>query len=131
MLSRILLVDDHAVVRAGLARLLKDFWDVCGEAENGREAIDKVLELKPDLVLLDLGMPVMGGTEAARQIRQLSPGTKIVFLSMHDFDTVAQVARLAGADGCLSKHCGAAELKKTVEDVLRQPSEMVRLLDPT
>jgi DNA-binding NarL/FixJ family response regulator len=133
MAKRILLVDDHEVVRAGMASLLKSSWDVCGQAENGLEAVDKVLELKPDLVLLDLRMPVMGGTEAAREIRRLAPRTKIVFLSMYDSETVVKLARLAGADACLSKHCAAAELHTAIAAVLREPRDenTLRFLDPT
>jgi PleD family two-component response regulator len=72
---RILLVDDHELVRKGLRSLLDEDWEICGEAANGAEAVGKVRELKPDLVLLDLGMPVMGGTEAARAIRSIAPET--------------------------------------------------------
>ena len=119
MKPRILIVDDHPLVRQGIASLLQGSWDICGEAGDGREAIGKVLELKPDLVLLDLRMPVMGGTAAARQIRRLSPSTKIVFLSMHDSETVVELARLAGADACLSKRCVTADLRKVIAAVLK------------
>lgn len=108
---RILIVDDHDLVRDGLAALLNARWDVCGEAGNGIEAIEKVRQLKPDLVLLDLSMPLMSGTQAARRIRYLSPGTKIVFLSMHDSPTVAELAKTVGADGFISKHSNAEEFR--------------------
>jgi DNA-binding NarL/FixJ family response regulator len=132
-LRRILLVDDHEVVRAGLTRLLQGFWDICGEAENGQEAVDKVLELKPDVVILDLSMPIMGGTAAARQIRLVSPATKIVLLSMHDSETVVELSRLIGADACVSKRSAAAELHKAIAAVLREPprSRAPRIFDPT
>jgi DNA-binding NarL/FixJ family response regulator len=130
---KILLVDDHEVVRAGLATLLQDSWDICGEAANGLEAIDKVLALKPDVVVLDLSMPVMGGTAAARQIRLLSPATKIVLLSMHDTEAVVQLSRLVGADACVSKRSAATELRKAIAAVLREPPRRnaLRILDPT
>jgi DNA-binding NarL/FixJ family response regulator len=144
MVPRILLVDDHRPFRARIAGLLKGSCDVCGEAENGQEAIDKVLELTPDLVLMDLSMPVMGGTAAARQIRRISPATKIVFLSMPDSETVVELARLAGADACISKRCAATELLEAIASALRVPSPSsfarevgtrkttkLRLLDPT
>jgi two-component system response regulator NreC len=133
MLNRILLVDDHEVVREGLANLLRDRWDVCGEAGNGLEAIEKVLELEPDLVLLDLSMPLMGGTAAARQIRRLSPKTKIVFLSMHESETVIELTRLAGADACVSKRCAVSDLHKAIAAVLQRPARTTtpRLFDPT
>jgi DNA-binding NarL/FixJ family response regulator len=121
VIPRILIVDDHDLVRSGIASLLRNSWDICGEAGNGREAIDKVLDLKPDVVLLDLSMPVMGGTEAAREIRRLSPTTKIVFLSMHDSETVMELARLAGADACLNKRCATEELNTAITAVLKVP----------
>jgi DNA-binding NarL/FixJ family response regulator len=111
-------VDDHKLVRKGLASILKDKWDICGEAEDGKEAIDKVLELGPDLVLLDLSMPVMSGTTAARHIRHLSPATRIILLSMHDSETVTELARLTGADACLSKRCATKELTDAISAVL-------------
>jgi CheY-like chemotaxis protein len=115
---RILVVDDHEVVRIGIVSLLKDSWDVCGQAANGLEAVEKVRELQPDLVLMDLRMPVMGGTEATRTIRAISPKIKIVLLSMYESDTVVELARLMGADACLSKRCAATELHKAIAAVL-------------
>jgi DNA-binding NarL/FixJ family response regulator len=115
---RILVVDDHEIVRVGIVTLLKDSWDVCGQAANGLEAIEKVRELQPDLVLMDLRMPIMGGTEAARTIRSMSPKTKIVLLSMYESETVVELARLMGVDACLSKRCAATELHKAITAVL-------------
>lgn len=122
MTQRILLVDDHEVVRKGIATLLTSRWEVCGEASDGLEAVSKTAELKPDLVILDLSMPVMSGTAAARRIRSILPETKILFLSMHDSETVAELTRLAGADACVSKRSSAAELHSAVASVLG-PSE--------
>jgi DNA-binding NarL/FixJ family response regulator len=133
ILRRILVVDDHEVVRFGIVSLLKDSWEVCGQAANGLEAIEKVRELHPDLVLMDLRMPVMGGTEATRQIRNMSPGTKIVLLSMYESETVVELARLMGADACLSKRCAATELRRAIAIVLGEgrPQRKLSLLDPT
>ena len=117
-LRRILVVDDHEVVRLGIVGLLKDTWDICGQAANGLEAIEKVRELQPDLVLMDLRMPVMGGTEATRQIRAMSPKTKIVLLSMYESESVVELARLMGADACLSKRCASTDLRKAIAAVL-------------
>jgi DNA-binding NarL/FixJ family response regulator len=130
---RILVVDDHEVVRIGIVSLLKDSWDVCGQAANGLEAIEKVRELQPDLVLMDLRMPVMGGTEATRTIRAMSPKTKIVLLSMYESETVVELARVTGADACLSKRCAATELHKAIAAVLSDTHRQgnLRLLDPT
>jgi len=130
---RILVVDDHEVVRLGIVGLLKDSWDICGQAANGLEAIEKVRELEPDLVLMDLRMPVMGGTEATRQIRAMSPKTKIVLLSMYESESVVELARLMGADACLSKRCAGTDLCKAIAAVLgdtHRPSNF-RLPDAT
>jgi CheY-like chemotaxis protein len=129
---RILVVDDHEVVRIGIVNLLKDSWDVCGQAANGLEAIEKVHELQPDLVLMDLRMPVMSGTEATRRIRAMSPKTKVVLLSMYESESVVELARLMGADACLSKRCAATELRKAIAAVLsdtHRPGNFSRL-DP-
>ena len=99
MSTRILIVDDHEIVRSGLRRLVErqSGWEVCGEAVNGKEAIDKALALNPDLVLMDISMPVMNGIEATRQMRRLSPMTKIVIVSLHDNKSIAAEAKEAGA----------------------------------
>ena len=117
---RIVIVDDHDLVREGLAALLATHWDVCGEAGNGIEAIEKVRELKPDMVLLDLSMPIMSGTQAARSIRVISPRTKIVFLSMHDSPTVAELVKTIGAAGFISKHATAKDFREALAALLDQ-----------
>ena len=84
MLARVLLVDDHPAVRRTLRALLAEASvGICGEAENGRQAIDKASELQPDVVVLDLVMPKMNGLEAAYEIRQRAPSSKIILLSLH------------------------------------------------
>lgn len=118
MKSRILLVDDHELVRKGIASLLAAEWDICGEAANGNEAVRKIRQLKPDLVVLDVAMPGMGGAATAREIRTIAPETKILFLSMHDSETVAQLAKLARVDACLNKDCSPDTLKKVVHSLL-------------
>jgi DNA-binding NarL/FixJ family response regulator len=119
--NRILLVDDHELIRKGIRSLLSSDWDVCGEAANGAEAIDKVHTLKPDLVLLDLGMPVMGGTAAARAIRKIAPEIKIVLLSMHGSESMEQLEKLVHIDGYLSKGCSPETLKQTIQSLLNAP----------
>ena len=131
-MPRILIVESTTLSK-GLATLLQPQWEVCGEASDGQEAIEKVLELKPDLVILDLSMPLMGGTAAAREIRRLSPQTKIVFLSMHDSETIIDLTRLAGADACVSKRRPHEELLTAIAAALRvahKPSSL-RLFDAT
>jgi DNA-binding NarL/FixJ family response regulator len=116
---RILLVDDHELVRKGISCLLILTWEVCGEAQNGMEAIESVLHLKPDLVLLDLSMPVMGGTIAAREIRRVAlKSSKIVLLSVHESDSLEALAKLVGADAFLSKGCSTEHLRKTIAALL-------------
>jgi DNA-binding NarL/FixJ family response regulator len=133
----ILVVDDHEVVRKGVIGLLQTRWDICGEASNGQEAIERVRELNPDLVILDLRMPLVSGTTAAREIRRLSPHIKIVFFSMHDSETIIELTRLAGADACVSKQSSTHELHKAIAATLRaasrphSSSRLPRLFDPT
>ena len=114
-------MDDHDLVRAAFASLLSGRWEVCGEASNGLEAIEKALVLKPDLVLLDLVMPVMSGTKAAKLIREASPESKILILSMHDTTEVADLFRITGADGFVSKHTRAKDLTDTIAALLSAP----------
>ena len=85
MSARILIVDDHATARIAIRQLLEwGGFEVCGEALDGKHAIEKVIELKPEIVLLDINMPVMNGITTASEIRRISPSTKIVFLTIHD-----------------------------------------------
>jgi DNA-binding NarL/FixJ family response regulator len=117
---RVVLADDHEVVRKGIRAIVNGHppWTVCGEAENGQEAIDLVLELKPDLVVLDLSMPVMNGLQATARIRQLAPSTKILVLSMHDSPQVKHGALAAGADAFLTKGASTDTFIRTVTTLL-------------
>jgi DNA-binding NarL/FixJ family response regulator len=117
---RVVLADDHEVVRRGIRAIVNGHppWTVCGEAENGQEAIDLVLELKPDLVVLDLSMPVMNGLQATARIRQLAPSTKILVLSMHDSAQVEHGALAAGADAFLTKGASTDTFIRTVTTLL-------------
>jgi two-component system response regulator NreC len=102
---RILVVDDHAMVRVSVRTLLacNPQWDICGEAENGDESIQKVRELAPDLVILDITMPGMSGIEAAREIRRIAPDTKILLLTIHDDPQLDRLAHEVGADALVLK----------------------------
>jgi DNA-binding NarL/FixJ family response regulator len=117
---RILLVDDHEVMRRGIRALLSGDpgWDIAAEAQDGREAVEKVQELHPDLVVLDLTMPVMNGLEAAKEIRKIAPATKILIFSMHESPQITREAREAGADAFLSKSAMAEELPLLVRRLL-------------
>jgi DNA-binding NarL/FixJ family response regulator len=121
-MARILLADDHQLIRKGLRAIIegnKD-WLVCGEAENGQEAIERTLELQPDLIILDVTMPVLNGLQAARQIRELAPATKILILSMHDSPQLANEAVRVGADGYLTKTGARGDLLDTIAALLNR-----------
>jgi DNA-binding NarL/FixJ family response regulator len=119
---RLLVADDNEIVRIGVRTLIKgrQEWQVCGEAENGREAIGRVWELSPDVVILDLSMPIMNGFEAATEIRRISPSIKIVLFSVHDVPTIATEV---GADAFVSKTMLAQELIATIERVTGPPGK--------
>jgi len=101
----VLVVDDNAQVRRALRSLVEQScdWKVCGEAEDGEAAVQKVKELHPDLVILDLQMPVMNGLEAAREIGRIAPNTIMVMFTMHNSNQLEQEARAAGVRDVLSK----------------------------
>jgi DNA-binding NarL/FixJ family response regulator len=118
---RILVADDHQVVRTGLRALLesKSGWQVCAEAANGREAVEKAGQLKPDVAVLDIGMPLLNGVEATRQIRKHSPQTEILILTMHDSELLIQEVLGAGALGYILKDDADRNLVAAV-DALRR-----------
>lgn len=118
---RILVADDHEVVRRGLAALLlsQPDWEICGEAGDGREAVDKAQQLKPDVVILDIGMPSLNGLEATRHILKNQPHTKILILTLHDSDQVVREVLNAGARGFLLKSDAARDLVAAVEALRR------------
>jgi DNA-binding NarL/FixJ family response regulator len=102
---RILIADDHSVVRAGLRALLesRQGWEVAGEASDGRDAVEKATKLKPDVAVLDIGMPLLNGVEATRRIRSASPTTEILILTMHESDDLVHQVIQAGARGYILK----------------------------
>jgi DNA-binding NarL/FixJ family response regulator len=118
---RILVVDDYDAWRNQVRFLLqaRPEWQVICEASDGLEAVRKAEELKPDLVLLDIGLPKLNGIEAAQQIRQLSPTSRIIFLSLHDSPDVVQAAFSTGALGYVHKRDAGRELLPAVDAVLR------------
>jgi len=114
---RFLLVDDHEVLRMGLRSLftVRQDWQVCGEAEDGEDAVQKVRELSPDAVILDLLMPGMTGFEVVSRIREIAPSSKIIFFSLHN---VPITARESGADAFVSKASGAREFLAAIDGVM-------------
>jgi len=112
MTSRLLLVDDHAVVRSGLRMLLEpeaDF-EIVGEAGSGREALKAVAEMRPDIVLMDIGLPDISGIEAAAEIKRLRPETAIVALTIHEDEEYFFKMLAAGASGYVPKRAAPEEL---------------------
>jgi DNA-binding NarL/FixJ family response regulator len=118
MATRILIVDDHEVVRMGIRLLFSNNGplQVCGEAEDGPDALEKVLELAPDVVILDLTMPGMNGFETAARMREIAPTVKIVFYSIHE---IPATARISGGDAFISKAAASQELIMTVNRVMQ------------
>lgn len=121
---RILIADDHEIVRRGLRRLLESRteWSVVGEASNGNQAVEKAIELHPDLVLLDVGMPELNGLEATRRIREILPQTEVLVLSVSDSEQVIRQALASGARGYLVKSDAGGELIAAIEAALRHES---------
>lgn len=116
----ILVADDHPVVRHGLRALLESNteWKVVAEAGNGREAVAKVRELRPDLAILDISMPLLNGLDAAREIATHTPKTRVLILSMHDSEEVIRRAVESGAQGFVRKSEAESELLAAVRAVL-------------
>ena len=117
MKLRILLADDHEIVRRGLRSLLErhEGWEVCGEATDGREAVEKAKELKPDVVIVDIGMPNLNGLDATRRLLQFDPNFKVIVLTVTDADQVIREALDAGARGFVLKSDAARDLVSAVE----------------
>src|SRR2546423_8741684 len=111
---RILIADDHEVIRRTVIRIFELRPEVeCAEAENGREAVEKALELKPDLVVLDIRMPDLGGLEAAKQIKRHLPEIPVLFFSIHDTDDILAQATIG--EGVIVKDQAATVLLKAVD----------------
>jgi DNA-binding NarL/FixJ family response regulator len=118
---RIVVADDHEIVRQGIRALLQGHpgWEVCGEAANGREAVEKTTQLKPDIVILDIGMPSLNGLDATRQILHDDPQAKVLILTMHESEQVVREVLEAGARGYLLKSDAGRDLTAAVEALQR------------
>jgi DNA-binding NarL/FixJ family response regulator len=118
---RILVVDDHAVVRRGVRALLESRpgWEVCGEAATGRDAVEQVKLLRPDIVVLDLSLPELNGLDATRQILKESPQTQVLVLTMHNSEELAHQVLHAGARGYVLKSDADHSLVAAVQSLRR------------
>jgi DNA-binding NarL/FixJ family response regulator len=117
--KRVLLVDDNAAVRSFLRKIFESQSDfeILGEAGNGQDAIDKARKLKPDLIILDLTMPVMTGLDAAPLLKQLLPDTLIILFTQHEGIELERQAQAAGIDAVVSKTLAASELVSKAHDL--------------
>ena len=121
---RILLADDHTVMRSGLRALLErqDNFEIVGEAENGRDAVSLSAHLQPNVVIMDVGMPLLNGIEATKALLKQSPSTGVVILSMHSDEAYVMRSLQAGARAYLLKDSAAADLLSAIDAVSRGKS---------
>jgi DNA-binding NarL/FixJ family response regulator len=117
--SRILIADDHNLMAELCQRLLEPEFDVVGVVNDGRALVRAACELKPDVVVLDIAMPILNGLDAGRQLKKMFPAVKLVYLTMNSDVALAAEAFRRGASGYLLKTCAAADLVRAVRDVLR------------
>jgi len=123
MIIRILIADDKEIARAHLTESIRDHdeWQVCGQAENGQEAVLKAVELKPDIVILDLAMPVMNGLSAAREIGKALPSVPIVLFTVHKLAALDLEAKKAGVRHVVGK-LDTDALLSTIEELVKKES---------
>jgi DNA-binding NarL/FixJ family response regulator len=121
MSVRILIVDDHEVLREGLKSLLarsRPDWEICGEGSNGNEAIQFVQELKPDVVILDITMPLLSGLEASSRMRKMALNVPVLIFTTHESDRLETEVRKAGAQGFVLKSQAARHLVIAIDTIL-------------
>jgi len=126
--SRILIADDHSLVAELCKRLLETEFDVIGTVSDGRALVRAASKLKPDVIVLDVAMPILNGLDAGQQVKEMMPGVKLVYLTMNTDVEVAAEAFRRGASGYLLKTCAAADIVLAVRDVLRGKSYMSRTM---
>jgi len=128
--ARILLAEDHAVVAEGLKLLIEQSHDVIGIVTNGRALVSEASKTQPDLIVLDIGMPLLNGLDAARRVREVLPKVKIVFLTMQENPNLAAAAMQLGSVGFVVKHSAGSELLKAIDQVLSGKSYLTPKLKP-
>jgi DNA-binding NarL/FixJ family response regulator len=119
-MPRVLIVDDHAVIRRGVQGILSTYpeWDLCGEADNGQDAIRLAGELAPEVVIMDVSMPGMNGLEATRIMHEVLPETKVLLLTLHSSSEFVRSAFRAGARGYVLKSDAENELVRALNVVI-------------
>jgi DNA-binding NarL/FixJ family response regulator len=122
--SRILIADDHTLVAELCKRLLETEFDVVGVVSDGRALVRAARELKPDVIVVDVAMPILNGLDAGRQVKEMLPAVNVVYLTMNPDVEVAAEAFRRGASGYLLKTCAAAEMVLAVREILRGKSYM-------
>ena len=125
---RVLLADDHALLLGAFEKLLSADCDIVGQVSDGRALVDAAEELRPDVIVLDISMPLMNGLEAARHIKQKARGAKLVFLTMNEDSDLAAEAFRVGASGYLLKRSAASELMTAIREVLAGRSYVTPLI---
>ncbi|HEX5271565.1 MAG TPA: response regulator transcription factor [Gemmataceae bacterium] len=126
-LPRVLLADDHRLLREAFAQLLQSRCDVVGAVADGRAVLDAAHDLHPDIVVLDIAMPLLNGLDAARQLKRDMPAVKVIFLTVSEDPDLAAEAFRAGASGYLLKNSAASELLQAIEAVSRGQSYVTPL----
>lgn len=130
---KVVIAEDHTILREGLKALLSSDPElvVCGEAENGKDAINMVQRLNPDIILMDLSMPKIHGLEAIREIRKTSPSTKVLVLTVHDNEEYISATLRSGASGYVLKNDSYEELLASIKTVLRGKSYLSPAISQT
>ncbi|MEO8367619.1 MAG: response regulator transcription factor [Candidatus Solibacter sp.] len=117
--TRILVADDHSIILAGIRNLIEQDWELAGHVEDGRSLVEAALKLRPELIILDIGMPILNGIDAAKQIRKAWPEAKLLFLTMHTSPIYLRLAMRAGGSGYVLKTSAAEELRPAIAKVLK------------
>jgi DNA-binding NarL/FixJ family response regulator len=127
---RILIADDHSIVAEGVRSLLEKNFEVIGVVQDGRQLLVDALKLKPDIIVVDIGMPLLNGLDAAERLKLSLPDTKLVFLTMKDDPNLAAAALDLGPVGYVLKHAASSELLQAIFEVLQGKSYVTSKLRP-
>jgi DNA-binding NarL/FixJ family response regulator len=131
-MPRVLIVDDHAVIRRGVQGILSTYpeWDMCGEADNGQDAIRLASELQPEIVIMDVSMPGLNGLEATRIMHEVLPETKVLLLTLHSSSEFVRSAFRSGARGYVLKSDAENELVRALNVVVGEGTYVSPAIDP-